>query len=540
MSPMKRYLLYFLLFYYHIFTFAQQDAWVYLTDKDNVEESISNPISILTQKAIDRKIAHSILIDERDVPVNESYISQLKLQTGITVMAKSKWFNAVHVRGSKTDIDAISSLLFISYIDFADKSLNNARSNEHQNKFELESVSTDFNYGNALNQIEMFKGDKLHLADYTGTGMTVAVLDAGFPNVHTISAFQRLRDAGNILGTYDFVNRDIDVYTNTTSSHGTLVLSDMAGHAQDQFVGTAPDAAYYLFITEDAPNENPVEESYWVEAAERADSLGVNVINTSLGYTTFDNPNYNYSTSDMDGNTTFITRGANIAYEKGMLLINSAGNSGNSSWGIVGAPADAPGVLTVGAVDANGNYASFSSRGDNSQPTQKPDVVAQGQASFVITQNNTITTSNGTSFSSPILAGGAVCLWQALPTLTNEQIMQLIRGSASQHNNPDYYLGYGIPDLELALANGLLLVDTEESELDLRIYPNPVSDEIQLNVPVDQKVSIYIFNILGKLVVESYFDNVKSGVDIFSLSKGIYIAKLQSGNLSNTIKLIKE
>ncbi len=537
---MKRYLLYFVLFFYHIFTFAQQDAWVYLTDKDNVEESISNPISILTQKAIDRKSAHSIVIDERDVPVNESYISQLKLQTGIMVMAKSKWFNAVHVRGSKTDLDALSSLPFISYIDFADKSLNNARSNEHQNKFELESVSTDFNYGNALNQIEMFNGDKLHLADYTGTGMTVAVLDAGFTNVHTMSAFQRLRDAGSILGTYDFVNRDSDVYTNTTSSHGTLVLSDMAGHAQDQFVGTAPDAAYYLFITEDAPFENPVEESYWVEAAERADSLGVNVINTSLGYTTFDNPNYNYSTSDMDGNTAFITRGANIAFEKGMLLINSAGNSGNSSWGIVGAPADAPGVLTVGAVDANGNYASFSSRGDNSQPTQKPDVVAQGQASFVITQNNTIITSNGTSFSSPILAGGAVCLWQALPTLTNEQIMQLIRGSASQHNNPDYYLGYGIPDLEMALANGLLLVDHEDSELDLRIYPNPVSDEIQLIVPADEKVSIYIFDVLGKLVVESYFDNVKSSVDIFSLSKGIYIAKLQSGNLSNTIKLIKE
>jgi len=540
MNPTKLYLLYFFLFLYHINSFAQQDAWVYLTDKENVEESISNPISILSQKAIDRKSAHSVVIDDRDVPVNESYISQIKLQTGITVMAKSKWFNAVHVRGSQTDIEALTDLFFVDSVEFADKSLNNARYNAEQNKFELETVSTDFNYGNALNQIEMFNGDELHLADYTGTGMTIAVLDAGFPNVHAINGFQRLRDSGNILGTYDFVDRDEDVYTNTTSSHGTLVLSDMAGYIQDQFVGTAPDASYYLFITEDAPNENPVEESYWVEAAERADSLGVDVINTSLGYTTFDNPNYNYSPSDMDGQTAFITKGANIAFEKGMLLVNSAGNSGNGSWGIVGAPADAPGVLTVGAVDANGNYASFSSRGDNNQPSHKPDVMAQGQASFVITQNNGITTANGTSFSSPILAGGVACLWQALPSLSNTQIMQLVRESASQFNNPDYFLGYGIPDLQVALTNGISLVDVEVDELDLRIYPNPVSDEIQLNVPNDEIVKIYIFDVLGKLVVDSYFDSAKSTVDILSLSKGIYIAKLQSGNLSKIIKFIKD
>lgn len=537
---MRNNLLFIFIFIYQINCFAQQDAWVYLSDKENVAESISNPITILTQKSIDRKLVHNVTIDERDVPVNEVYIAEIKSQTGILVMAKSKWFNAVHVRGSQTEIEALSDLSFVSHIDFADKSLNSTRTIAHQNKFEFENVSTDFNYGNALNQIEMFNGDELHIADYTGTGMTVAVLDAGFPNVHAIEGFQRLRNAGNILGTYDFVDRDEDVYTNTTSSHGTLVLSDMAGHIQDQFVGTAPDASYYLFITEDAPNENPVEESYWVEAAERADSLGVNVINTSLGYTTFDNSNYNYSPSDMDGNTAFITRGANIAYEKGMLLVNSAGNSGNNSWGIVGAPADASGVLSIGAVDSNGNYASFSSRGDSTQPTQKPDVVAQGQSSFVITQNNSMTTANGTSFSSPILAGGIVCLWQALPTLSNAQIMHLVRESASQFNNPDNLLGYGIPDLQLAFTNGLSLVDNEDQELDLRIYPNPVSDKIELNVPENEKVSIYIFDVLGKLVIESYFDNVKSSVDLISLSKGIYIAKLQSGNLSNTIKLIKE
>jgi len=372
---MKKIVFFSIVLLSHFQMFSQQDAWVYLTDKLNVETSISNPISILTQKAIDRKHLHNITIDERDVPVNESYIAQLKNVTGITVMAKSKWFNAIHVKGSQTDIKALESLSFINSIDFADKSLNLKKANSKtKSTFKLEEINTTFIYGNALNQIEMFKGDALHILDYTGTNVTIAVIDAGFPNVNTINAFQRIRDAGNILGEYDFVNRDNDVYTNTTSNHGTLVLSTMAGYVENEFVGTAPDASYYLFITEDATSETPVEESYWVEAAERADSLGVDVINTSLGYSDFDGNNYDYSQSDMNGTTTFISRGANIAFQKGMLLVTSAGNSGN--WGIT-APADSPNTLTVGAVDASGNYASFSSVGTTYQTTQKPDVVEQ-------------------------------------------------------------------------------------------------------------------------------------------------------------------
>ena len=528
------------IFLIQISAYSQQDAWVYFTDKENVETSIANPITILTQQAIDRKSAHNITIDERDVPVNESYIDQLKMQPGITVMAKSKWFNAVHVRGSQLDLESLINLSFVASIDFADKSLNTTRISEHHDKFAIENTAVNFDYGNATNQIEMFNGDEMHLADYTGDGMIIAVLDAGFPNVHTISGFERVRNAGNILGTYDFVNRDNDVFTNTTSSHGTLVFSDLAGYLQDQFVGTAPDASYYLFITEDAPNENPVEESYWVEAVERADSLGVHVVNTSLGYTTYDNSNYNYTPADMDGNTAFITRGANIAFEKGMLLVTSAGNSGNNSWGIVGAPADSPGVLSIGAVNASGTYASFSSRGDSTQPTHKPDVVAQGQASYVITQSNSVLTANGTSFSSPILAGGIACLWQALPTLTNSQIMQLVRESGSQFNSPDFFLGHGIPDLQIALANGLDLVEVEPQELDLRIKPNPVGTNIYLEVPDQKFVSLQIFDVLGKLIIEHSFSQYNSSVNVSSLSQGIYIAKLKSENASNTVKFIKD
>ena len=518
--------------------FSQEDAWVYLYDKENVIASIANPISILTQEAIDRKNAHNVVIDERDVPVNETYISQLKMQSGITVLAKSKWFNAVHVRGLESDINALNSLGFVSEIIFADNSLN-ARISVEQiptDKFRIEGEQTIFNYGNALNQIQMFNGDDLHIDDYTGTGMTIAVIDAGFPNVNTMTAFQRLYDNGTLLGTYDFFNRNNDVYTNTTSNHGTLVLSDMAGYVQDEFVGTAPDANYYLFRTENAPDENPIEESLWVEAAERADSLGVDVINTSLGYKTYDNPNYSHTDEDLDGNTTYITKGANIAFEKGILLVNSAGNSGSSG---LNAPADAAGVFTIGAVKADGTYATFSSQGSAIQPTQKPDVVAQGQASYVINQNDVIATSNGTSFSSPILAGGIVCLWQALPNLNNSQIMQLVRESASQYNNPDYFLGYGIPDLAQALADGLSLEEYEIENTILSVYPNPVDEELTIKLPsVYERAQIRLYDVLGKKVLESSVSQNNSKVNVSAFSKGIYLLKIEAENLSKTLKLV--
>ncbi|WP_308992047.1 S8 family serine peptidase [Mariniflexile litorale] len=518
---------------------AQQDAWVYLKDKQDVTNSVANPISILTQKAIDRKNRHNIVIDTRDVPVNETYISQLKGATGISVFAKSKWFNAVHVRGTETNINnLLINFSFVDHIEFADKSLNVLKKVKHKQQSKFTETLISYNYGSAANQVQMIKGDQLHLLNYTGTGMTMAVIDAGFPNVNTMSGFQRLRNANNILGTYDFVGRDNDVYTNTTSNHGTLVLSTIAGYVENQFVGTAPDASFYLFITEDGLTENPVEESYWVEAAERADSLGVDVINSSLGYTMYDNPNYSHANADMNGNTTFITKGANIAFEKGMLIVNSAGNSGNDSWGIVGAPADAVGVFSIGAVRSNGTYAAFSSRGNNTQPTLKPDVVAQGQASVVITENDIITTANGTSFSSPIVAGGIICLWQSLPNKTNAEIMQLVRESASQYNAPDYFLGYGVPNLEIAMNKGLDVLN--EGTDNLKIYPNPVYNELYFTVSSGELASLYIFDVLGKLVVKTLITHSNRIVNVSSLSKGMYIVKLQSSNELKSIKLIKK
>ncbi|MCX7549324.1 S8 family serine peptidase [Xanthomarina sp. F2636L] len=529
-------LLFLLLLCFQLQIFAQEDAWVYLTDKENVAASIADPISILTQKAIDRKAAHAVPIDARDVPVNETYISQIKTEPGIIVLAKSKWFNAIHVRGSETDINNLSGLAFVDNIVYADNNLN-ARTSEPENKFNLETLRATFNYGAATNQIEMIQGDLLHQENYTGTGLTIAVIDAGFPNVNTMGGFQRLRDNNGILGGYDFFDRNPDVYANTSSSHGTLVLSTMAGYIEDSYVGTAPDAFYYLFRTENAPNENPVEESLWVEAAERADSLGVDIINSSLGYKTYDNPNYTHSDADLDGLTTFISKGANMAFEKGILVVNSAGNSGANG---LGAPADAAGVFTIGAVDSNGDYATFSSQGSAFQPTQKPDVVTQGQASAIIWSNNTVGAANGTSFSSPIMAGAIACLWQALPDLNNAEIMQLVRESASQYSSPDHLLGYGIPNLTMALNNGLSIDQVHNIQKNIQVYPNPVINELHLSLPVTEKqVQVVFYNMIGKKVLEANLDK-SSIINVSSLAKGVYLLKMKTQNKTITKKIIKK
>ena len=511
--------------------FAQEDAWVYLTDKSNVAASIANPISILSQKAIDRKQNHNVAIDERDVPVNETYISDLKLQTGITVMAKSKWFNAIHVRGTEEDINALSNLNYVDSIDFANQSLNTAsRSASNLNKWEVENETIAFTYGDA---------DNLHITDFTGEGITIAVMDAGFPNVNTMSAFQRLRDNSDLLNGYDFVDRNPDVYAFTGNNHGTKVLSTMAAFVQDQYVGTAPDASYYLFRTEDSGSENPVEESYWVEAAERADSLGVDLINTSLGYQTFDNPTYDYTPADMNGQVTYITKGASIAAEKGILVVVSAGNSGATSWQTVGAPADSPNVLSIGAVNADGNYVTFSSQGSAAQVGyQKPDVVARGGAAYVIDEFGGIVQNNGTSFSGPIMCGGIASLWQALPDALPTEIMDFVRQSASQYTTPDDFLGYGIPDLDLARSNALSL---DEMEIEaFSFYPNPVVTKLNIEIPsTENELKVSIYNQLGQEVLHQYITEDSSFMNVSDLASGIYIIKLSTTNNSKTYKFIK-
>jgi len=517
-----------------------QDALVFLADKENVAESIANPISILTQEAIDRKQLHNTAIDARDVPVNENYIAQINTN-GITVYAKSKWMNSVYVRGSQSEIEDLLNLPFVTEVEFADSNLNRPSEDFFpKNKFAQETSSRIiYNYGEAANQVEMLNVDYLHENDFTGEGMIVAVMDSGFPNVMNNPAFSHIIDENRLLGTYDFVLRQTDA--TGTGTHGAQTFSDIGGFLQDQFVGTAPNASFYLFRTEDGPNENPVEEAWWVEALERADSLGVDVVNTSLGYQDFDNPNYDHLYEDLDGMTTIAARGANIAFEKGLLLVTSAGNDGNSFM-FVATPADAPGVLTVGAVNGAGEYASFSSIGPTFDGRVKPDVMAKGRDAAVVYIDGTVITSNGTSFSSPIMAGAVTSLWQAVPSLTNGEIMDVVRQSSTLFENPTDQMGYGIPDFEEALNEALLLKVQEEAlQQRFAVYPNPVTKNVNISFPKNiEKAQFVLYNVLGKKVLDTQITAMENKVDLSLYPSGIYIATVITDDNKSSFKLIKQ
>lgn len=523
----------------HFLAKAQsEDAWVYFTDKPDATTYFANPTTMLTQRALDRRTRQNIPLDIKDVPIYEPYVTQVDNSSGITIIARSKWLNCVHVRGTQAQIQALTGLSFVSSIDFASNAISGKIKPRLSDKLndKLSVTLTNFNYGQAANQIEMLHGDYLHQQNFTGTSMYIAVIDAGFTNVNTMSAFQRIRNNNQILGTYNFVSRITDVYGYHT--HGTMVLSTMAGYVENQYVGTAPDAKYYLFISEDGAQEHIYEESLWVEAAEKADYLGVDVINTSLGYTEFDNSNFDHTYADMNGNTTFISRGAQIAFTRGMLLINSAGNSGNEAWHYIGAPADASNVLSIGAVNPDETITTFSSWGPTSDGRIKPDICTQGGWSAVIYTDDTIFNGNGTSFAGPILAGTAACFWQAFPNKTNQQIADAIRQSADRYTNPDDQYGYGIPDFQQAYQT---MLGNESFDFQkVKIYPNPLENNKLLHLEVSEGSELYELQILDSIgkIVKNLLTDSSSDIDLQNLQSGIYFLKLSNYKTSVIQKVI--
>ncbi|MFA7446267.1 MAG: S8 family serine peptidase, partial [Flavobacteriaceae bacterium] len=371
--------LYILLIGWSFFSFGQtEDAFVYFNNKPDAQYFLDNPLEMLSQRALERRQNQNISLDFTDAPLYAPYVTQVG--SSVLVLAHSKWLNAVYVRGDYQDILDLEDFTFVESIEFANKNLNpqSKKPSEKQKSVRIQKpldTQENFLYGDSANQIQLHNGEFLHQQGFTGAGKIIAVLDTGFEGVNTTLPFQRLFNQNLILGGYNFVLRNDEIYTG--GNHGTRVLSVMGGYRENELVGTAPDAAFYLFVTEDTTSESPLEEALWVEAAEMADSLGVDIINTSLGYDTFDNPAHNHSYEDLDGITTFISKGLNIAYSKGILCVTSAGNSGNSDWLYVSTPADAQGSLTVGAVTSEGEYAWFSSVGPTFDQRIKPDVTAQ-------------------------------------------------------------------------------------------------------------------------------------------------------------------
>lgn len=424
---------------------ANQDTLKYrisLTDKTPTIYSLEKPEKFLSAKSIERRQRQGLAIDSTDLPVCNTYIDAIRKQ-GVNIVVTGKWDNFVTVScNDSTLIDRIAALPFVRKIE-------KVWTSPHGNQFRTtrdslggsEVYVEDMIYGLATTQIQLSKADKLHEAGFRGQGMTIAVIDAGFHNVDKIVAMQNI----HILGTKDFVNPASDIFAE--DGHGTGVFSCIAMNQPNFMVGTAPEASFWLLRSEDAYSEHLVEQDYWAAAVEFADSVGVDVVNTSLGYYAFDDKTKNYHLRNLDGQFALMSRQAARMADKGMVLVCSAGNSGMGTWKKITPPGDAENVLTVGAIDRKGELAPFSSVGTTADGRIKPDVVAVGLGSTVIRTDGAQGQANGTSFASPIMCGMVACLWQACPQLTAKQLIELVRSVGDRANCPDNVYGYGIPDM---------------------------------------------------------------------------------------------
>ena len=430
---------------------AQGDTLKYrvtLRDKAQTEYSLQRPEEFLSAKALERRARQGIAVDSTDLPVCRTYINKVK-ELGTRIVVTGKWENFITVSCNDTTVmDAVAALPFVRSVERVWKVSASAltpKADKRDSLVNHPAIHPDSIYGTAITQIAMSRGDELHRAGFRGEGMTIAVIDAGYHNVDRITAMRNIR----IRGTRDFVEPGSDIYAK--GSHGMMVLSCMAMNKPNVMTGTAPEASYWLLRSEDERSEQPVEQDYWAAAVEFADSVGVDVLNTSLGYYVYDDPTLNLRLRDLDGQHELMSRQASHIADKGMVLVCSAGNAGMEPWKKITTPGDAENVLTVGAIDKRGILAPFSSIGNTQDGRIKPDVVAVGLGSDVMRTNGNTGHANGTSFASPIMCGMVACLWQACPDLTAKEVIELVRRVGDRADAPDNIYGYGVPDLWRAL-----------------------------------------------------------------------------------------
>ena len=520
---------------------APNKYWVQFTDKNNSAFSVDQPEEFLSAKTIERRSAFNIPIEENDLPVNENYIESVLELGNIGLVNTSRWFNAITIyTPDSTLIEAIENLGVVQGVRSVQLLPGQAKVPQ---EFIKSTFSSTEEYGESWEQSEMIGIHLLHELGFSGNGIDVAILDAGFNKVDEMDVFTRAYDEERIIETRDFVLGAEDVYG--YSNHGSYVLSILAGYQKDSLIGSGYGANLHLFRTEEGAQENVVEEDNWVSAAEYCDQIGIDLINTSLGYSTFDDSTANHTYEDMDGNSTRITVASDIAASKGMLLVTSAGNSGNSEWRYITAPADADSCLTVGAVDLQRKHAPFSSFGPTFDGRVKPDVVAVGRSCAYARTDNTISRGNGTSFSSPLLAGAIASLWEAHPGKSNMEIIDAVKRSAHLYSTPNDSLGYGIPNFWLAhldLSNDFHFVN---EDIMWSVYPNPFTTDLHIQFEAFKKAEIVIrlYNMQGELLFEDGFTHQKDDVfvrtlnqEILSLSIGTYILSLEiDGDVKSTL-----
>jgi serine protease AprX len=499
---------------------------VFFKDKSGTPFSLSAPLQFLSQKAIERRIKHNISIDESDLPVNPSYIDGVK-NAGAEVYFTTRWMNGLLIQCEENFLPTLQGLSFVKSVELVapNASLvpNGRVRSTHKNKSNKSAV-TDA-------QLQMLGIDKMHNDGFWGDGVTIAILDAGFAGVKTADAFNHLITENRIemAASRDFVYNSNDVFQ--YDDHGTEVFSVIAAQLPGSFTGGVPEATFQLYVTEEVPTEYRVEEYNWLFAAERADSAGADIIQSSLGYNDFDGTAFDYQQSQMDGNTAVVSRAAQMAADRGLVIVVSAGNEGSVSWQIITAPADAEGVLAVGSVNVEEVRSPSSSIGPSADNRIKPDVAAMGVNTSVINVNGNIDKSSGTSLAAPLITSLMAGIVQKYPDLTNTELMDAVRNSASQAFNPDKYLGYGIPRYERIVE---YLDKTIDADF-FAVYPNPTFvDSITIRPLFPEEVvscSIEIITLDGKIIynLDTGFskENRAFMKSLTSYSDGLYFVRIK-------------
>lgn len=516
---------------------AQDRYWVFFEDK---EESLSlyTPSDFLSNESLQRRFEQGIAVIENDYPISPQYIGIVE-QLGCRIHQKSRWLNAVSVH-----LDNEESLAHLKALSFVEN-ITPVASYSNLQKENVDYLPEIFSnsYGPSYGQIAQINGHLVHNDGYKGDGKIIAVMDASFYKVNELSVFDSLWSNNRILDAWDFVlNQALDYSIDTIGSHGTMVLSCMGGNMPDSLIGTAPEASYLLYRTEDTSSETLTEEDNWVAAAEYADEFGADIINTSLGYSNlWDDTLNSHTYAEMDGNTTIITIAADMAASKGMLVVNSAGNSGNNEWYYITAPADGDSVLTVGAVDSDSVLTSFSSHGPTADGRMKPNVVAQGLYTVVCNLDNGIRTAHGTSFSSPVIAGMAASVWSALPGVSSMDLFHMIEESSHLYptGNNDY--GYGLPDFYEILAQ--MQINSVHPNENL-VFPNPFDQQINIDLSLFDKnieVEIQLINTLGEMVYkQTVLPTSMHKINFTDLiPHGLYTLKASQKSTATFWKIIK-
>ncbi len=522
-------------------SWGQSRYWIRFTDKGDLLQSQAQVA--LSPRAIANRVRQGIALDASDYPVSARYLDQLQT-LGIEVKRVSRWLNGVSAELNPTQRRQLEALPFVQHIQPVAWSAGISEQTGTQDDNCPDISDTDTH----LRQLSMVGLDDLHRSGYTGKGVLVAVFDNGFRGVDTLGAFRHLFLEGRILATKDYVDNDTDVFeTCIHCRHGTNVFSILAAKLPGQLMGSAPDASYLLLRTENDYSETHQEEDNWIAAAEFADSMGAQVFTTSLGYFAFDAGEGDYTNADLDGNTALITIAADMAADKGIVVVNSAGNEGTR--GLV-SPADGNGVIAVGAVDQCETLAAFSSRGPSADGRIKPDISAMGLHTFISLPDGRVVRGNGTSFSCPVVSGLAACLVQAAPQASRDQLYQALIESASQFNTPDNAYGYGIPNgakaLEL-LTNQILTENAYEDPFrrkNIVLYPNPTSGWIYLAFEADfpdGPVLVEIIDIRGQIVREVEGTIAVGEIPVFlpsPIQNGFYTVRISNDSFVYLEKLI--